>query len=180
MRDDTYIGIDGKPWKVMAYPDALDIVTWIAEDSYHVDAEHQAWLARHRNAPDDPELERIRQAIETVKDFVAAFHEKLHLLKHPRLGSGWPEFVYADTPDLDPLNSIHAVRICLAAARDGTLLPSDREYLETEHGTEAPQRAVDMVRSLIGLHGVIISKWPAPAPRIASEPEQDVRLPEPA
>lgn len=169
MQGDTYIGIDGRPWAVMSYPDALDIITWLAEESCRSDAKYLAWLSRNgRDTDQDREVTRLCDAITTATDFITTFHTRLDALKPPRLGTGWPEFVYADLPTLDPANRLHAIRICLAAAEPEAIAPSEAERLFDRYGTDIEQRAEDMVRSLIGLHGATINKWPTMDQKIPS------------
>jgi hypothetical protein len=181
MQDDTYIGREGKRWQTMSFPDAVDIITWIAADSFHADAEHHAWLSRNDSSPhDDSDLRRLGEAIITARTFNTSFRSRLSALKPPRLGTGWPSFVYADVPSLDASRPMDALRICLAAAQPEAIAPSEAERLKREFGSHIKVRSEDMVQSLIGLHGAVIAKWTKDAIETASVESPDARGLQPA
>jgi len=158
----------------MSFPDALDVVMSLAEPAYH------ARLANNENGTQASSgSQRLETALETVASFIQSHRDHLAKLTIPRLGTGWPEFVYGDNLQLNPAVPLDAIRICLAAASSKEMGNEDATRLRDRYGSDIQRRAEDMVQSLIGLHGAVVTTWTRTEPFRAGS-LSPLRLPNPA
>jgi len=144
----TYTDSRGAEMPFMSFSDALEIIHELAEGN-QIDendiAFGDAGLVDQRGWQQD--------ALNTLGDFIANYHEDIDDLPFSNVARQWPDEVLQSEREMNPNDITNAIRICLDMAVQGMPDPKEAERNpELAEEMDRQYQAVDVVGDFVGMH----------------------------